>query len=199
MAIKIVQRHSITPSHGGATAAECIPLLYFDMVWLHTPPTEILNFYTLKSSQSYFLNTLVPQLKHSLSIALKHFLPLASTIIFPLTSAAMPVSRYTAGDSVSLTIAASDADFANLTANHSKVADEFHQFLPEMPPEVFHSDRIEFKALAIQVTLFPNKGICVGLKHHHAICDATTLFAFLRTWASIHRSRAGGEYSIKDC
>ncbi|XP_057811442.1 malonyl-coenzyme:anthocyanin 5-O-glucoside-6'''-O-malonyltransferase-like [Salvia miltiorrhiza] len=190
MGIKILQRHSVSPSEGGA-AEHSLPLLYFDMVWLQTPPTETLYFYVLKCSESHFLDTIVLKLKHSLSIALKHYLPLASNIIFPLTSAAMPLSRYTVGDSVALTIAASDADFANLTSNASKAADQFHQFVPQLRPAVYSSDDIKFGAIAIQVTLFPNKGMCIGLTHHHAICDATALFAFLRTWASIHKSDGG--------
>ncbi|KAL1548121.1 malonyl-coenzyme:anthocyanin 5-O-glucoside-6'''-O-malonyltransferase-like [Salvia divinorum] len=137
MTIRIVELHSISPSSDGS-AEQSLPLLHFDM-------------------------TIVPMLKNSLSIALKHFLTLASNIIFPVTSAAMPVSRYTIGYSVTLT---SDVDFAKLMAN--------------------------------QVTLFPNMGICIDLTNHHALCDATTLFAFLGIWASIHKSNAGGEYSVHD-
>lgn len=47
-----------------------------------------------------------------------------------------------------------------------------------------------------QVTLFPNKGICVGVTDYHAISDSASLFAFLRTWASIHQSNCAGEYSV---
>ncbi|XP_057766246.1 phenolic glucoside malonyltransferase 1-like [Salvia miltiorrhiza] len=187
MAIKIVELWSVSPTDGGA-AEQTLPLVYFDMIWLHSPPADTLYFYDSKYSESYFFNTVAVKLKHSLSIALKYFLPFASNIIFPLTSPAMPLSRYTAGDSVALTIATSDADFANLTSNRSRVADEFHQFVPEMRPAVYSSDDVKFSAIAIQVTLFPNKGICIGFRDHHAVCDAASLFGFLRTWASIHKS-----------
>lgn len=191
MAIKIVERYSAAPSQGAA-AEQSLPLLYFDMIWLHFRPTETLFFYSFKCSESNFLDTIVVQLKHTLSIALKHFLPLAGKIIFPLSSAGMPVSRYAAGDSVALTIAVSDADFTDLTGNHSKAADEFHHFVPHMPPPVYSDDDIKFESIAIQATLFPNKGICIGFTHHHAICDLAGLIGFIRAWASVNKLNSDG-------
>ncbi|KAG6428358.1 hypothetical protein SASPL_112609 [Salvia splendens] len=197
MAIKIVEFHCVSPA-AGAGAEQSLPLVYFDMIWLHSPPAETLYFYHTKYSESYFLETIVPMLIKSLSIALKYYLPLASNIIFPLTSATMPVARYADGDSLPLTIATSDADFPKLTANHSKTTHEFRQFVPQMPTAVYSSDNIKFKAATIQVTLFPNEGICVGVTDHHAISDGASLFSFLRTWASIHQSNCAGEYSVLD-
>ncbi|KAL1535726.1 agmatine N(4)-coumaroyltransferase [Salvia divinorum] len=190
MAVKIVESGSISPS-SGAAAEHTLPLLYFDLIWLDFVLTETLHFYPLKCSESRFLDTVIVSLKHSLSITLKHFFPLASKIIFPLTSAAMPVSRYTAGDSLSLTIATSDDDFSHVVSNRPKAADDFHQLIAQMPAAVYSSDDIKFSAFAIQLTLFPNQGICIGFTHHHSICDATTLSAFLHTWASINKSNGG--------
>ncbi|XP_047975468.1 malonyl-coenzyme:anthocyanin 5-O-glucoside-6'''-O-malonyltransferase-like [Salvia hispanica] len=183
MGIKSIEVYSVSPCAG----EQKLPLVYFDIIWLLRRPTETIYFHALRCSQSHFLETIVPNLKHSLSEALQHFLPLASNIIFPLTSTEMPVSHYSS-DSLPFTIAISDADFDSLTANHSKDAHQFHQFAPQMPPPVYSSAHIKFKPLAIQVSLFEKKGICIGLTHHHAICDAVGLFAFLRTWASIHKS-----------
>ncbi|KAH6809074.1 hypothetical protein C2S51_026857 [Perilla frutescens var. frutescens] len=157
------------------------------MIWLQSLPTEALYFYDIKCSESFFSETIVVELKHSLSIALKHFLPLAGKIIFPLTSASMPISRYISGDSVALTIALSDSDFTNLKGNHSRTADEFHEFVSQLPPAVYSSDDIKFSALAIQVTFFPNQGICIGFTYRHTICDAGGFFAFVHAWASINK------------
>ncbi|XP_047937818.1 phenolic glucoside malonyltransferase 1-like [Salvia hispanica] len=193
MAVKIVNSYSVSPS-SGAAAVLTLPLLHFDIVWLDTILTETLHFYPLKCSQSHFLDTILVNLKHSLSLTLKHFLPLSSKIIFPLSSSAMPVSRYSTGDSLSLTIATSDDDFSFIVSNRPKPADDFHQLVPQMPAAVYSSDEIKFSPLAIQLTLFPNQGICIGITHHHSICDATTLSAFLHTWASINRSNGDEQF-----
>lgn len=126
------------------------------------------------------------------ALSFHHFLPLAGKITFPLTSAGMPVCRYATGDYVSLTIALSDADFADLTGNHSKAVDEFHHLVPQMPPAVYSDDDVKFGSVAIQVTLFPNQGICIGFTHHHAICDGKSLVGFITTWASVNKLNSDG-------
>lgn len=75
-------------------------------------------FYDLQCSKTEFVETIVPILKKSLSLTLKHYFPLAGNTTLPLISPATPFSRYVAGDSVSLTIAQSHADFVHLTGNH---------------------------------------------------------------------------------
>ncbi|KAL1535722.1 phenolic glucoside malonyltransferase 1-like [Salvia divinorum] len=195
MAVKIVETYSVSPS-SGAAAKLTLPLLYFDIVWLDTILTETLHFYPLKCSESRFLETVVVNLKHSLSLTLKDFLPLASKIIFPLTSAAMPASRYTASDSLALVIATSDDDFSYVVSNRPKAAGDFHHLVAQMPAAVYSSDEIKFSPFAIQLTLFPNQGICIGFTHHHSICDANTLSDFLHTWASINKSNGGEQLNL---
>ncbi|KAL1543025.1 anthocyanidin 3-O-glucoside 6''-O-acyltransferase-like [Salvia divinorum] len=190
MAVKIVETYTVSPPPSGGGAAQSLPLVYFDMIWLNSILTEDLHFYPIKCSQSHFLNTIVVQLKNSLSLTLKHFLPLASDIIFPLTPSAMPA---TAAAALALTVATSDADFATLVSNSPKPAAEFHQFVPQMTPPVRSSSDIRFSAIAVQLTLFPDKGICVGLTIHHSICDANALARFLRTWAAINKGGGGGD------
>ncbi|KAG6395195.1 hypothetical protein SASPL_145836 [Salvia splendens] len=187
MAVKIIESYSVSPPSGTA-AEQTFHLLHFDMIWLDFVLTETLYFYPLKCSQSHFLDTIIGNLKHSLSLTLKHFLPLSSKIIFPLSSAATPVSRYTAGDSISLTIATCDNDFSHVVSNRPKAADGLHHLVPQMPAAAYSSDEIKFSPLAIQLTLLPNQGICIGFTHHHSICDATNLSAFVHTWASINKS-----------
>lgn len=89
----------------------------FDVTFLRFSLMQILMFYELQCSKAYFLETIVPNLKNSLSLALNHFSPLAGNTTLPLTSGT-PFTHYVAGDSVSLTIAQSDADFVHLTGNH---------------------------------------------------------------------------------
>ncbi|KAL1543026.1 anthocyanidin 3-O-glucoside 6''-O-acyltransferase-like [Salvia divinorum] len=153
MAVKIVETHSVSPPLSGGGADQSLPLVYFDMTWLDFILTEALHFYPLNCSQSHFLDTIVVQLKNSLSLTLKHFHPLASNIIFPLTPSAMPA---TAAAALALTVATSDADFATLVSNSPKSAAEFHQFVPQMPPALYSATDIRFSTVAVQLTLFPD-------------------------------------------
>lgn len=118
MATKIVilEQCEVAPSPGGP-AEKWLPLLDFDVTFLRFSLMQILMFYELQCSKAYFLETIVPNLKNSLSLALNHFSPLAGNTTLPLTSGT-PFTHYVAGDSVSLTIAQSDADFVHLTGNH---------------------------------------------------------------------------------
>ncbi|XP_042479485.1 phenolic glucoside malonyltransferase 1-like [Macadamia integrifolia] len=45
--------------------------------------------------------------------------------------------------------------------------------------------------LAIQVTVFPNTGICIALSRHHSSCDGRAFTHFMRTWSSISKLGAG--------
>ncbi|XP_047979534.1 anthocyanidin 3-O-glucoside 6''-O-acyltransferase-like [Salvia hispanica] len=196
MAVKIVETHSLSPPPPPSGADQSLPLVYFDMIWLDFILTETLHFYPLKCSQSHFLNTILIHLKNSLSLALQHFYPLSSNIIFPLTPSAMPS---TAPAALPLTVAISDADFAILISNSPKPSAEFHQFVPQLPPPLLHSSAdIRFSPVAIQLTFFPNEGFCIGLTVHHAICDASTLSRFLRTWAAFNRGEDSDSDSIKN-
>lgn len=186
----VVEQCRISPSHGGAASAsaeQLLPLLYFDIVWLPVHPMQTLFFYNFPSSKSHFVNSILPNLKKSLSLAIKHFPPLAGKIVFPLGSG-MPVSRYAVGeDSVSLTIAISDSDFYFLTGNHLRDADDLHDFIPEIPPPEKSLESIKIPVMAIQITLFPGQGICIGVANHHAVGDGASIVHFLQTWASINK------------
>ncbi|KAL0301934.1 UNVERIFIED_CONTAM: Anthocyanidin 3-O-glucoside 6''-O-acyltransferase [Sesamum radiatum] len=48
--------------------------------------------------------------------------------------------------------------------------------------------------LAVQVTLFPGRGVCIGLTNHHSAGDANSIVGFLRSWASI--SKHGGDEEL---
>ncbi|KAL8546355.1 hypothetical protein ACS0TY_006176 [Phlomoides rotata] len=190
--VRIVQHCSVSPPpEGGGEQQLLIPLANFDIVRLRYHLLNFLFFYRVECSESHFVNTIVPNLKNSLSLALKHFLPLAGKMVFPLTpSALLPVCRYVAGDSVSVAIAVSSgADLHHLTGNHSRDADQFHQLLPRVLPHAYCSsdECITFSPLAIQVTLFPNQGISVGHTLNHAVADGATILAFQHAWASINK------------
>lgn len=189
MATTILEQCRVAPAPGAA-AELLLPLTYCDVPCLPLTPLEHLFFYAFPCSDSHFSETIVPELKHSLSITLKHFSPLAGNIIFPLASETMPVSHYVAGDPVSLTIALSDAHLGLLMAkNLSRDADQFHDLVARFPPATYSPEFAKFSVAAIQTTLFPDQGICIGITTHHAIADGSTVLNFLAIWSSIAKSK----------
>ncbi|KAI3470017.1 hypothetical protein Pfo_026680 [Paulownia fortunei] len=180
------------PPPPGEAAELSVPLSLFDVLWLHFHPIRRLLFYDYPCSKAYFLKTLVPKLKESLSLTLKHYLPVAGNLSYPLNTEKKPIFRYVAGDSVSLIIAESSNDFDELIGNHARDAAQFYDFVPQMPPVV---DEPEYKivpVLALQVTLFPGRGICIGFANHHSLGDASSVVGFIWAWASI--SKLGGDH-----
>ncbi|KAL7153485.1 hypothetical protein ABFS83_04G172000 [Erythranthe nasuta] len=190
MSITIIDQVKVAPPPGAA-AEQTLRLQHFDIIWLPYRLMQNLFFYSFPCSESNFSDTIIPNLKKSLSLTLKHFPPFAGKIIFPLTAPNRPpFSHYISGDAISLTIAVSNADLIPLTGNNiSRDSDQFHHFVPELPPPATHSpEQIKFAVAAVQVTLFPNQGICVGFTNHQAIGDGSTTVGFLQTWASINKS-----------
>ncbi|KAL0339185.1 UNVERIFIED_CONTAM: Malonyl-coenzyme:anthocyanin 5-O-glucoside-6'''-O-malonyltransferase [Sesamum angustifolium] len=139
------------------------------------------------------LSTVAPKLKESLSLTLRHYLPVAGDLIFPLNSEKKPEIQYVAGDSaVSLTIAESGSDFDHLTAYHARDADQFYEFVPEIDPVTDESEYQKVPVMALKVTLFPGRGICLGFANLHCLGDASSVVGFIQAWASI--SKLGGDH-----
>ncbi|XP_012852441.1 PREDICTED: malonyl-coenzyme:anthocyanin 5-O-glucoside-6'''-O-malonyltransferase-like [Erythranthe guttata] len=180
------------PSSAAAAAELQLPLSFFDIVWIRSQPIRRLLFYEYSCSESHFLETLVPKLKESLSLTLKHYLPLAGNLLYPLNTADhKPLLRYVSGDSVSLKIAVSGRNFDELVGNHPRDADQFYDFVPEIPPATEDSEYKIVPVFALQVTLFPGRGICIGFSNLHSLGDARSIAGFMQAWASI--SKSGGE------
>ncbi|KAL0428991.1 UNVERIFIED_CONTAM: Malonyl-coenzyme:anthocyanin 5-O-glucoside-6'''-O-malonyltransferase [Sesamum radiatum] len=170
----------------GGAAGQSVPLTFFDVIWLYVHQIQRLLFYPSPCSTTTFLETIVPNLKKSLSQTLRNYLPLAGNLIHPLNSD-MPQFRYVPGDSVSVTFAeaSADFDFDYLTGNQARDSDEFYAFAPDLPASKTDSEsglKI-IPLLAIQVTLFPGIGICVGITNHHAIGDASSIVGFIKAWS----------------
>ncbi|KAI3457289.1 hypothetical protein Pfo_013952 [Paulownia fortunei] len=186
------------PPPPGEAAELSVPLTFFDIRWLHFHPIRRLLFYDYSCSKAYFLENLLPKLKQSLSLTLKHYLPVAGNLLYPLNTEQKPIFRYVAGDSVSLTIVESSYDFDDLVGNQARDADQFYDFVPEMPPI---KDEPEYKTvpvIALQVTLFPSRGICIGFANHHSLGDASSIVGFIRAWASINKLGGDEEFLTKE-
>ncbi|KAK6119407.1 hypothetical protein DH2020_046851 [Rehmannia glutinosa] len=184
------------PPDGGAVAEQTLPLTFFDIGWIHFHPIQRLLFYQFPCSNKHFLEILVPSFKKSLSQTLKHFLPLSGNLIYPLSPSGWPEIRYSPGNSVSVIIAESNEahDFNYLTGNHPREADEFYAFSPNLPPP---RDEPGFKIiplLAVQITLFPGAGICIGFNNNHTVGDASSIVGFIKAWSSISKLGSADEF-----
>ncbi|XP_059650397.1 phenolic glucoside malonyltransferase 1-like [Cornus florida] len=191
--VKVIEHCRVSPPPGTVTE-QSIPITFFDLAWLQLPPVQTLFFYQFPHPKSHFMDTVIPNLKHSLSLALKHFFPLASNMFIniPSSISSKPEIRYTEGDSVSLTFAESSNDFNSLIGNHEKNADQFYPLVPQMPAnklctnvsESIHSTLL-VPLFALQVTLFPNSGVCFGYTLNHITADGVAFISFFKSWASI--------------
>ncbi|XP_057793362.1 malonyl-coenzyme:anthocyanin 5-O-glucoside-6'''-O-malonyltransferase-like [Salvia miltiorrhiza] len=192
----LLQTHRVSPPppHGGELT---LPLTFFDMWWVHFHPIRRVLFYDHPCSTSDFLNAVVPNLKQSLSLTLKHFLPAAGNLLYPNdTHKNKPLLRYAAGDAVQLTIAESDRDFDELTSSRARDADQFYDFVPELPPvREGGGDYKLVPLMAVQATLFPGRGVALGIVNLHCLGDGSSVNASLIFgWASINKFGGDEEF-----
>nr|XP_043610362.1 malonyl-coenzyme A:anthocyanin 3-O-glucoside-6''-O-malonyltransferase-like [Erigeron canadensis] len=173
-----------------------LPLTSFDILFLLRPPIHHVFFYELSPITKHdFIETIVPKLKHSLSITLQHFFPFAGNLIVyraSTTSATEPQIRYVEGeDSVEVTCAECNLDFKDLTGNHPRNCDKFHHLIPPLGDysKLLVSDDyiIKIPVFSLQITLFPDHGFSLGMTSHHCLGDASTHFCFLEAWTTIAR------------
>lgn len=174
---KIHQVYQVSPPQESPPTT--LTFTFFDILWLRFPPVERLFFYELPNlTSTAFFDTILPSVKHSLSLTLQHFLPLASTITWPLNSP-LPLITYNPGNTVPFTIAESNENFNTLSSNLSQV----HQRQNLIPHLTISHDQAS--VLALQVTLFPNNGFCIGITAHHAVLDGKSSTLFMKSWAHL--------------
>ena len=178
MTLKVIQVCSVAPLHEPTLVPTSLPLTFFDLLWLRFPPVQRLFFYPFPHPTSSFLHSLLPSLNHSLSLTLQHFLPFAGTLTWPSHSP-KPIINYLPGDTVSLTVAESDQNF-NLVSSHLCEASQ----RPDLAPHLANSHD-KASLLAVQVTVFPNAGFCIGVTTHHAAFDGKSSSMFIKAWAYI--------------
>ncbi|KAJ4977896.1 hypothetical protein NE237_008676 [Protea cynaroides] len=175
--VKILEQCTVSPPPGSVAAAvPDIHLTFFDQMWLPLPPPQTLHFYDYPYPLSVFTQSLIPQIKLSLSSSLIYFYPLAGKLSWPQDS--RPLIRYVDGDSVLVIIAESDADFNSLTSDHPRDATDSHPFVPDL-----QASGPILPLLAIQITVFPNFGLSVGMTNNHSLIDGRAIGHFMRTWA----------------
>ncbi|OAY38955.1 phenolic glucoside malonyltransferase 1 [Manihot esculenta] len=189
---KILDFCQVLPAYDSPESATefSLPLTFFDMLWLKLPPVQRLFFYQLtdpSATPAFFNTVILPKLKHSLSLTLVHFLPLAGHLTWP-PNLPKPFILYTPNDGVPFTVADSDADFDRLSSDNILNAVELHPYVPELPI----SDTMA-SLLALQITLFPNKGFSIGYSINHALLDGKSIIMFMKYWAHISKHGENGK------
>ncbi|PON46189.1 Transferase [Parasponia andersonii] len=176
---KILELSHVAPYTDSPDSATefSLPLTFFDTFWFKFPPVERLFFYSLPETKDSSFNAVLPKLKHSLSLTLRYFLPLAGTLTWPRDSP-KPVILYTPGDAVSVAIAESDADFDLLAGNHARQAAMSGPLVP-----LLRVSETGASVVALQITVFPNSGFCIGVTTHHAVLDGKSTTMFMKSWA----------------
>ncbi|XP_022632260.1 phenolic glucoside malonyltransferase 1-like [Vigna radiata var. radiata] len=179
--LKVIQICSVAPLQEPTISTlvpTSLPLTFFDLLWIRFPPVQCLFFYHSPHQTSSFLHSLLPSLKHSFSLTLQHFLPLSGTLTWPSHSP-KPIINYLPGDTVSFIVAESDQNFDHL-CSHLCEASQRHHLAPQLA-----NSHDKASLLAVQVTVFPNSGFCIGVTTHHAIFDGKSASMFVKAWAYI--------------
>ncbi|KAG2286179.1 hypothetical protein Bca4012_033253 [Brassica carinata] len=98
----------------------------------------------------------------SLSQVLRYYLPLTGRLTWSPqdTKPCVTVSKH---DTVSLTVAETDADFSFLSGDGLRPATDHRPLVPEL--KIFDDSAT---LLSVQVTLFPKQGFCMGIASHHS-------------------------------
>ncbi|KAF7848364.1 hypothetical protein BT93_L2064 [Corymbia citriodora subsp. variegata] len=187
--VESLHRYDVSPP-ANTVPPTALPLTFFDIPFLRCCPMQRLFFYDFPQSPPSFAQTTLPLLVRSLSLCLRRFFPFAGNLVLPLAPPQKPHILYSDGDSLSLTVAESAAaGFAELVSDEARDATLIHPLVPQLPPPRESDGARLWPLMAIQVTLFPNKGICIGVQFLHVAADGRSFSHFMKSWASIHKSR----------
>ncbi|XP_068642626.1 phenolic glucoside malonyltransferase 1-like [Aristolochia californica] len=197
--VKVLEQRRVSPPLGSVPPT-VLALTFFDVIWLPMPPVERVFFYDFLGTAEEFRDSHFPLLERSLSHALTLFYPLAGRLIsLPKSDTGDHVIRYSDGDSVSLTLAESSADFNRLVGIQVKEAKEFHPLVPPLVPESSNDQegKQEMPMIAFQVTVFPRSGVAIGVTVNHVAADGSASTHFMKSWASILKA-SGDASMVKD-
>ncbi|CAL4962040.1 unnamed protein product [Urochloa decumbens] len=164
-----------------------LPLTFFDILWLNSPPVERLILYRVAPDAD--VAAIISNLKDSLHEAIRAFYPLAGRLrLTPGTSNRYEL-HYRPGDAVTFTVAEcdddDDADIDSLITDEPREVAKLAKLVPPLPEGG--------GVLALQATLLSaRRALAVGVTVHHAACDGSGSTHFLHTWAAACAGAAAG-------
>ncbi|KAG6530864.1 anthocyanidin 3-O-glucoside 6''-O-acyltransferase-like [Zingiber officinale] len=182
--VTVLESSEVAPPPGSVLESS-LPLTIFDIVFLYSVPVQRLFFYPFPHSPGHFLDSLLPTLKSALSLTLRDFYPLSGKIRLRPGSHDKYELHYVDGDSVSFTVVEHDGDFDELSGRRGC---EYARLL-HLVPQLADPGNGRRPVTAVQVTLFPNRGVAVAVTVHHSACDGSSSTRFISSWAS--RTAAG--------
>ncbi|PPS19561.1 hypothetical protein GOBAR_AA01014 [Gossypium barbadense] len=196
--MKILEDSLVFLPHGSVLNASTLPLTFLDIYWFGFPPMQRLFFYDFPYPTSYFMQTVVPNLKSSLSLALQHFFPFAGNLVLP-PPPQLPYIHFKDSNSVCFIAKESTVDFGHLIGDHGRRVEEFQVLLPKLQPANTSTNgngmkKLEKSLMAIQVTVFPNAGIALGVTFNHVVADGRAFIHFMKSWAFLNRSQGDSSF-----
>ncbi|KAF9588954.1 hypothetical protein IFM89_017633 [Coptis chinensis] len=186
--VEVLETCQISPPLGSVSSTS-LPLSFFDLTpWYTLFPIRAVYYFEVHHPKTYLINTIVPNIKHSLSLTLQYFFPLAGYISWPDDST-KPHILYKDGDSVPLTVAECNYDFDHLSGKHLRNnANELYPLIATFEEHALSNPKL-IPLLNLQITLFPDSGICIGITYNHMAMDGRSANHFMKTWASLCRSQ----------
>ncbi|KAI3826937.1 hypothetical protein L1987_00997 [Smallanthus sonchifolius] len=184
--VSIIERCHVSPPPDSIIPAISLPLTFLDIPWLLYPSNQTLLFFPKPPPKT----TVITLLRQSLSYTLHHFHPLAGNLSSP-PPPADPYIVYTKGDSISLTVAESNTNMNHLSGDHPRSINNLYSLLPKLPLTCMSRDTHVvqvYPLLAIQITLFTDSGLSIGVTAQQAAADERTLDHFMKHWASVCKS-----------
>ncbi|KAG6497583.1 phenolic glucoside malonyltransferase 2-like [Zingiber officinale] len=179
MEFRVLETSRVAPPPGSVPESS-IALTFFDISWLYAGPVQRVFFYSFPHSTSHFIDSHLPTLKSALSLALQDFYPLAGKIRPTPGSHSQFELHYAEGDSVPIAIAEHDGDFDNLSRNNPREYTRIKPLSPQLPKTADDGQR---PVMAVQVTLFPNRGLALAVTVDHSACDGSSSTRFVSSWA----------------
>ncbi|KAI0493572.1 hypothetical protein KFK09_023691 [Dendrobium nobile] len=184
-AVRVLHEIQISPSPS-LPSQPPQALTFLDTLWLqNSRPMEKLFFYDFPHPTSHFIDHKLPILTRSLSLTLRHFYFLAGSIRRSYDFEDQFEIAYEEGDSITITVAEfTGDDFLNISGYRPKNFKNLSLLVPK--PLKLPSG--QFPPMLIQITIFPNQGLCIGFATNHAVCDGFGTKLFFQSWAASCRS-----------
>ncbi|XP_078179387.1 anthocyanin 5-aromatic acyltransferase-like [Carex rostrata] len=183
--VKVLDKIHVSPPANSSSFNPAVPLTFFDLAWLHTGPVERLFFFSSHQSPSHFLSLSLPSLTSSLSLTLQRFHLLTCHVTTSPSHPAQYIFSPSTTNSIALTVAQFDSttNFQQLLTSHPRDLSQ----LDPLVPQLCKSNDGTTPLAALQITIFPNEGICIGVSIHHVACDDSASIHFVKSWAAACR------------